>query len=108
MAEHLIGGRYDLERQLGAGGMAAVWVAFDQKLRRRVALKLIRPDRRDLGGMQQRFEQEARVVARIQDPHVVQIYDYGLAEDGPYFVMELLAGEDLESRLRRVHRLPLP
>jgi serine/threonine protein kinase/class 3 adenylate cyclase len=100
-----------LERLLASGGMGSIWVAFDEALRRRVAMKLMRPDQ--LTSMQSRtsFEHEARAVAQFQHPNVVQIYDYGIDEaEGasvPYIVMELLAGEDLCTRLGRQGKLTL-
>ncbi|MBL9005540.1 MAG: response regulator [Myxococcales bacterium] len=109
--ERLVGGKYRLERQIGGGGMGTIWVALDQRLQRRVALKMMRPDHLRSDSMRLHFEREAQAAARIEHPNVVHIFDYGLDEiDGqavPYIVMELLSGEDLEARLQRQSKLPL-
>ena len=95
-------GKYRLERELGRGGMGAVWIALDERLRRQVAIKLMEQVDGPSDGRHERFAREALVIARLQNPHVVQVYDYGITHDGaPYIVMELLEGEDLASRLKR-------
>jgi class 3 adenylate cyclase len=104
---HPIGGKYTLEREIARGGMGAIWVAFDTKLRRRVALKLMTPDHLSSASSRERFEREAMAIAQLRNPHVIHIYDYGIDGSSPYIVMELLEGEDLESRLGRRGRLPL-
>lgn len=100
-----------MERQIGGGGMGTIWVALDVRLQRRVALKMMRPDHLRSDSLRQHFEQEARAAARIESPNVVQVFDCGVDEaDGqatPYIVMELLTGEDLETRLQRQSRLSL-
>ncbi|MFT3771884.1 MAG: protein kinase [Minicystis sp.] len=106
MQGRIIAGKYTLERELARGGMGAIWVAFDAQLQRRVALKLMTPDHVASAGARSRFEREAMAIARLQSPHVVQIYDYGVDEGAPYIVMELLEGEDLQARLGRVVRMP--
>jgi class 3 adenylate cyclase/FixJ family two-component response regulator/tRNA A-37 threonylcarbamoyl transferase component Bud32 len=88
--------------------MGAVWAAFDASLRRRVALKLMSPDHLASPSARSRFEREAMAIAQLQSPNVVQIYDYGIDGDAPYIVMELLDGEDLQTRLSRLGRIPLP
>ncbi|RKH14645.1 response regulator [Corallococcus sp. CA053C] len=101
-----LGGRYALERRIGGGGMGAIWLAVDLQLQRHVALKLIAsevvartPEAHRL------FEQEAQAVARLRHPHVVQVHDSGVDAGVPYIVMELLEGEDLETRLTQRGRL---
>ncbi|MEO5727230.1 MAG: serine/threonine-protein kinase, partial [Byssovorax sp.] len=106
MIGRLIGGKYSLEREIGRGGMGSIWVALDTLLRRRVALKLMRPEMTSPTS-RGRFEREAMAVARIQHQHVIQIHDYGIDEEAPYIVMELLEGEDMESRIARHLRLPI-
>jgi serine/threonine-protein kinase len=101
----LLGGKYRLIRQLGAGGMGAVWLAHQQVLNAPVALKFISLERLDAEALQ-RFLGEARMAAALRSPHVVQILDYGVDEDGaPYIAMELLEGESLAQRLERTGHL---
>jgi class 3 adenylate cyclase len=85
--------------------MGTIWVALDSQLQRRVALKLMTPGRLASPVARAQFEQEARAVAQLQHPNVVQVHDYGVDEDTPYLVMELLEGEDLETRLERQERM---
>lgn len=85
--------------------MGAIWLALDEQLQRRVALKLLASHRLSSPSARQRFAQEAKAVARVLNPHVVQIHDYGVDADVPYLVMELLEGEDLEGLIERRQRL---
>ncbi|WP_407739728.1 protein kinase domain-containing protein [Hyalangium sp.] len=101
-----VGGRYVLERRLAGGGMGAIWQAFDPHLHRRVAIKLTTSQRLSSDGARHQFEKEAKAIAQLHHPNVVQIHDFGLDGDEPYLVMELLEGEDLEARLTRRARLP--
>jgi serine/threonine protein kinase/class 3 adenylate cyclase len=106
-APPVICGKYVLERPLAQGGMGAIWVAFDPQLKRRVALKTMHRDALGEGPALERFEAEATTIAQLQSPHVVQVFDFGVAESVPYIAMELLTGEDLAARLERVQRMPL-
>lgn len=106
MKERTIDGRYALKREIGRGGMGVVWEAFDQMLRRPVAVKLMMPENAVSYAARRNFEQEATTVARLRNEHIVQVHDYGIDDGSPYIVMELLEGEDLESRLGREGRLP--
>ncbi|WP_437980546.1 protein kinase domain-containing protein [Sorangium sp. So ce117] len=106
MKGQTVGGRYALRREIGRGGMGIVWEAFDQMLRRPVALKRMMPENVVSFDARRSFEQEATTVARLRNEHIVQVHDYGIDEGSPYIVMELLEGEDLESRLRRTRQLP--
>lgn len=99
--------RYDLRRELGRGGAGAVWAAWDTQLERQVAIKLLHADAPHGSEDLQRFETEARAIAQLRSPHIVRVYDSGSADGQPYMVMELLEGENLESRLSRHRRLPL-
>jgi class 3 adenylate cyclase len=81
--------------------MGTIWVALDSQLQRRVAVKLMAPERVASRTARHLFEQEAKAIAQFQNPHVVQVHDYGVDGDTPYIVMELLEGEDLETRLQR-------
>jgi tetratricopeptide (TPR) repeat protein len=97
-------GKYEIVKLLGRGGMGAVYQAFDPVLERAVALKVMLPEVAADPEHKQRFEREARAVARLSHPGVVTVYDLGYHIDGsPYIVMELLRGLDL---LARMHRSP--
>ena len=95
-----------LERPLGAGGMGSVWVATQLRLQTEVAVKfMLNPP--NLSALE-RFSREATIAASIKSPNVVQIYDQGVTEEGVAFiVMELLQGEDLRQRVKRVGPLSL-
>ncbi|MEZ4652726.1 MAG: serine/threonine-protein kinase [Candidatus Eisenbacteria bacterium] len=105
-------GAYRLEEKLGAGGMGEVWRASHRMLARPAAVKLIAP--RQLAGNPdlarrtiQRFEQEVQATARLRSPHTVEVYDYGIADDGSfYYVMELLEGRNLQDLVARHGPLP--
>jgi len=86
--------------------MGAIWAAFDPQLERRVAIKLTTSQRLSTEGAKRQFEKEARAIAQFRHPNVVQIHDFGLDKDEPFIVMELLDGEDLETRLKRRDKLP--
>jgi eukaryotic-like serine/threonine-protein kinase len=106
-AGQFIAGRYVLRRLLGAGGMGAVWVADDTRLKTEVALKFVLPQ---VNGSEivERFRREAQIVAQIRSPNVVQIIDVGIDEAGRDFLaMELLVGEDFGSLLLRRDRLTI-
>ena len=101
----VLAGRYRLESRLGQGGMGAIWRAEHLVLQAPVAVKLIDreavPDEDTLS----RFMREAKSAAALRSPHVVQIIDYGVDGVVPFMVMELLEGENLAQRLKRVRRL---
>ncbi len=97
----VVAGKYRLESPLARGGMGEIWTGRHITLDMRVAVKLMDATQRETAEGWTRFEREARVIAQIKSPHVVQIYDYGVEIDTPYLVMELLQGEDLGHRLRR-------
>ncbi len=104
-AGDVVGGKYQLTRILGEGGMGQVWVARNTALDIEVALKLIR---REVAAAEAstRLLQEARTAARLGHPSIVRVFDYGTAERGdPYIVMELLRGESLGDLLARKRRL---
>ncbi|MFO7692458.1 MAG: serine/threonine-protein kinase [Vicinamibacterales bacterium] len=98
---YLLLNRYRFLRVLGQGGMGMVLAAHDERLGRDVAVKLVRAEHFNDQGMKDRFEREARAVARIQHPGVIGLYDSGELEDGTAFlVMEKLTGCDLSAVLR--------
>jgi eukaryotic-like serine/threonine-protein kinase len=96
--------RYRITERLGMGGMAAVYKAYDTRLEREVALKLIRtgeiPESM-LGQLLKRFEREAKAQARFQHPHIVPVYDYGTVNGAPYLVIAYLPGETLQDVIKR-------
>ncbi len=98
--------KYRIEQLLGRGGMGAVYRARDMRLDRLVALKVVRAEL--LGDLEarRRFRREAQIVARLQHPSIVSVFDYGtFADGGAYLVMELVRGEDLRHVLQREGRL---
>ena len=98
----MLAGRYRIDRVLGRGGMGAVYEATRIDLDRRVAVKLLDEAVDAPQEALAATEREARALARLAHPHIVQIIDFSRGEDGPpFFVMELLAGESLDARLRR-------
>ncbi|MDI1447056.1 serine/threonine-protein kinase [Polyangium sp. 6x1] len=103
----IIGGKLRLVRPLAKGGMGAVWVARHQLLDTDVAVKFMEVSIASNESLRQRFEREAKAAALIKSPHVVQVLDYGVEDETPYIVMELLEGEDLGARLERGGRLDL-
>jgi serine/threonine-protein kinase len=97
--------KWTLERLLGEGGMAAVYLGV-HKIGRRVAIKILHPEIARSRELRARFEQEAHAVNRLLHPGVVAIHDIEVAEDGaPFLVMELLEGESLADRARRLGRI---
>lgn len=102
-------GHFDVMRVLGRGGMGIVLEAFDSKLQRHVALKVLDPDLADDELARQRFCREARAAASITHENVVAVYQVERSDDAdlPYLVMQLITGESLEQRLTRVKRLSL-
>jgi eukaryotic-like serine/threonine-protein kinase len=106
-------GSYHLVELLGTGGMGEVWRARHRLLAREAAIKLVRPQllgaRTDteVQGVLRRFEQEAQATALLNSPHTIQVFDFGVTQDGAfYYVMELLTGRDLESLVREFGPLP--
>ncbi|MDX2262185.1 MAG: protein kinase [Gemmatimonadales bacterium] len=98
--------RYRLERELGQGGMATVYLAHDLKHDRDVAIKVLHPDLgAALGG--ERFLSEIRTTARLQHPHILPLLDSGEADGLLYYVMPLVTGETLRARLERDRQLPV-
>ncbi len=98
--------RYRLERQLGAGGMALVYLAEDLKHHRKVAVKVLRPELAASLGPE-RFLREIEIAAGLHHPHILPLYDSGDADGLLYYVMPLVEGESLRDRLTREKQLPL-
>jgi serine/threonine protein kinase len=103
----LLSDRYRLDAEIGAGGMSTVYRAFDTLLERQVAIKLMHRETARDGDQIERFRREARHVAQLNHPHVVQVIDAGEDGDRPYIVLEYVEGETLKQRIRRMGRLPV-
>jgi hypothetical protein len=102
-------GSYRLEELLGRGGMGEVWRARHRMLARPAAIKLIRPAAGATVASDEavrRFEREAQVIARLNSPHTVHLFDFGVANGSFYYAMELLEGFDADALVRRFGALP--
>ncbi len=104
---HVIADKYRLIKALASGGMGSIWLAQHMDLDVEVAVKLMSTEVAESSLGRQRFRREARAAARLKSPHVTQIHDYGVFEDQPYIVMELLEGEDLCDYIDRRGHLSL-
>src|SRR5512140_2372977 len=102
----VLGGKYRVERILGAGGVGVLAAGVHVDLGHRVAIKLLRADVEQ--ELKDRFLREARAAVRLQSEHVARVVDVGRGDDGtPYFGMELLSGEDLGRVLERSGPMPI-
>jgi serine/threonine protein kinase len=105
VAESLVGrcidGRYQLEAEIGVGGLGSVYRALHTKLQRPVAVKLLHESCGSDVLQRRRFEREAKALAALEHSNIVAILDYGVSENRPYLVMELLEGETLAQRVKR-------
>src|SRR5438045_5039908 len=101
-----LAGRYTLERELGQGGMATVYLARDVRHERPVALKVLRAEQSAALGAE-RFDREIKLLARLRHPFVLPLHDSGEAAGSLYFVMPYVEGESLRARIAREHTLPL-
>ncbi len=99
-----LGGRYLIQELLGQGGMSAVYKALDENLNRVVAVKLIHPHLSTDPEFVRRFEEEARAVAQLRHPNIIQVYDFDHDDDVYYIVFEFVPGETLQDRLKRLHQ----
>jgi serine/threonine-protein kinase len=99
-------GRYHIERQLGEGGMATVYLADDLRHERKVALKVLKPELAAVVGAE-RFLAEIKTTANLQHPHILPLYDSGEAGSFLFYVMPYVQGETLRDRLDRERQLPV-
>ena len=99
-------GRYRIERQLGEGGMATVYLADDLKHERKVALKVLKPELAAVVGAE-RFLAEIKTTANLQHPHILPLHDSGEADGFLFYVMPYVEGESLREKLDRDHQLPV-
>ena len=98
--------RYRIERELGAGGMATVYLAHDVRHDRKVAIKVLRPELSAILGAE-RFLVEIKTTANLQHPHILGLFDSGAADGNVFYVMPYVEGESLRDRLKRDHQLPV-
>lgn len=105
-------GRYEVVRLLGAGAMGHVYLAEDPRLKRKVAIKVVRQDAfrsdEDRKEVLARFEREAEISSLLNDPGIVTIYDLGDSEDGPFLAMEFVPGKPLDSLIKSGEAMALP
>src|SRR6266513_1619979 len=101
-----LAGRYAIERELGAGGMATVYLARDLKHDRDVAVKVLRPELAAAVGAD-RFLAEIKTTANLQHPHILPLHDSGEANGSLFYVMPFVQGESLRDRLVREQQLPI-
>ncbi len=100
-----VSARFEIQRELGRGGMGVVYLARQRSLDRPVALKVLRPGKRELGPTLERFREEAQHLAHLRHPHIVSIHEVGDAGGEPYFTMDFIDGEPLSATIARG---PLP
>jgi serine/threonine protein kinase len=98
-------GIYQVQAHLGQGGMAQVYKAYHTRLRREVAIKVIRSEIAERAGFRERFEREAQMIASLQHPNIVSVYDFGEEGDLTYLVMQYVGGGTLRDQLRERHPL---
>ena len=99
-------GRYAIERELGEGGMATVYLADDLKHERKVALKVLKPELAAVVGVE-RFLAEIKTTANLTHPNILPLFDSGEADSFLFFVMPYLEGESLRDRIEREKQLPV-
>jgi len=99
--------RYTIERELGRGGMATIYLALDTRVERRVALKLLHPELRPALGPE-RFQREIQIAARLSHPNILPLYEAGEVDGRLFYTMPYVEGESLRQRLRREPQLPVP
>src|SRR4051812_46084337 len=98
--------RYTVERKIGAGGMADVYLAHDARHNRKVAIKVMHRELALRVGVE-RFLREIEPTANLQHPHILSLFDSGRVEDTVFFVMPYVKGESLRGRLKRETQLPV-
>ena len=95
----ILGERYRLERRIASGGMATVWLARDEELERRVAIKVLSDVLAEDPAYTERFRREARVAAGLSNPNLVRVFDYSAESERPYIAMEYVEGGTLADRV---------
>lgn len=104
----IVHGVYRIVEKLASGGMGVVMLARDEQLERNVAIKFVRPELLEHDGLRERFVSEARAMARVRHPNVVQIYAFGEHRGAPYFVMEYVKGQTFQTWLKAQHNAAKP
>ena len=99
-------GRFQLRRLIGQGGQATVWLAFDPRLEREVAIKLLRPEQGADAALVEQWLQEARSVSRLTHPNIIPVFEADVQDGQPYLVFEYVAGKTLSDVLRQRGALP--
>lgn len=110
-AGRMVAGRYELATLIGQGGMGQVWTAYDRRLDRRVAVKLLRPDKvagQEAEELRRRFVRECRVTAQVDHPGLVTVHDAGSEGEELFLVMQYVDGADLGDHLAEHHPYPWP
>ena len=100
-----LSGQYVIERELGAGGMAVVYLARDLRHDRRVALKVLDPEL--TGSLGERFTREIAITAKLQHPNILPVFDSGVAAGSHWYTMPYVDGESLRARLKRERQHPI-
>jgi serine/threonine-protein kinase len=108
LLQRALGPGYELGARVGAGGFAEVFRAQDLRLKRSVAVKVLRPDLGLSPGMLERFQREAETIAALRHPNIVPIFDVGEAHGVAYLIMPFIEGESLRARMEREGKLPVP
>lgn len=93
--------RYQIRKELGRGGMATVYLAFDPLFEREVALKLLKPDLLDDAQVRERFERETKIIAKLEHPAIVPVHDVGKDNDRLFYVMRYMTGGSLSDRMTK-------
>lgn len=106
LLKEALGDAYTIEGEIGRGGMGVVYRARDERLQRRVAVKVLPPELAFSKDIRERFTREAQTAAKLAHPHIVPIHDVGEGQGIVYFVMGLIEGESLAARIRRRGRVP--
>ena len=101
--EHATSGRYRIVRELGRGGMATVFLARDETHDRMVAIKMLHPEL-SAAVTAERFTREIRMLATLQHPNILPLYDSGAVDGALYYVMPYVAGESLRDRIAQIGR----
>jgi serine/threonine-protein kinase len=104
----ILNDRYQLDKELGEGGMAIVYQATDLMLERTIAVKILRKDFSASAAFQERFKEEARAAANLTHPNIVTVHDFGFDQDRLFIVMEYVPGKDLKQIIKNTGALPIP